>query len=40
MRRAEVLQEVRKMRFEKAYRGWQKGRSKVHANLLKFVGVE
>ena len=26
MRRTEVLQEVRKMRFEEAYRGWHKGR--------------
>jgi hypothetical protein len=24
MRRAEILQEVRKMRFEEAYQGWHK----------------
>ncbi len=26
MRRTEGLQETRKMRFEEAYEGWQKGR--------------
>lgn len=26
MRRTEVLQEIRKMRFEEAYEGWNKGR--------------
>ncbi len=38
LRRTEVLQGVRKMRFEKAYRGWQKGRFKVDTSLLKSVG--
>ncbi len=38
MRRTEVLQEVRKMRFEEAYRVWQKDRFKVDVNLLKSVG--
>jgi hypothetical protein len=41
MRRTEVVQEVRKMRFEQAYRGWQKGRfKKVDANFLKSIGHE
>ena len=26
MRRSEVLQEIRKMRFEEAYSGWNEGR--------------
>ncbi len=26
MRRKELLQEIRKMRFEEAHEGWQKGR--------------
>jgi hypothetical protein len=26
MRRTELLQEIRKMRFEKAYEGWQRAR--------------
>ena len=26
MRRTQLLQEVRKMRFEEAYEGWQSGR--------------
>ena len=26
MKRTEILQEVRKMRFEEAYEGWNKGR--------------
>jgi transposase len=26
MRRTELLQEVRKMRFEEAYEGWRRGR--------------
>lgn len=36
MRRTEVLQEVRKMRFEEAYQGWQQGRlsQSEAANLL------
>ncbi len=40
MRRTEVLQEIRKMRFDEAYRGWHKGQLKVDANLLKSVGMD
>ena len=41
MRLVEVLLEVRRMRFEEAYHGWQKGRfKKVDANFLKSVGPE
>jgi hypothetical protein len=40
MSETDVLQWVRKMLFEAVYRGWQKGRFKVEANLLKSVGHE
>jgi len=38
MRRTEVLQEVRKMRFEEAYRGWNKGRL-TQSDAAELLGV-
>ena len=38
MKRTEVLQEVRKMRFEEAYEGWKKGRL-TQEEVARLLGV-
>lgn len=39
MRRTELMQEVRKMRFEEAYEGLQRGRLTIHASLFSGLTV-
>ena len=38
MRRTEVLQEIRKMRFEEAYEGWNEGRL-TQAEAARLLGM-